>query len=232
MRDPWSQNHNYGYSNIRKWFDSRLEVKTLESASAIVTLSEPWADAMSKLHNRKVEVITDGFDPDEVNEPPAPLTKDFTITYIGHVYENKQKLSYLTDALDNLGIKANVRIYQGHGRQAVIKKQRESQLLLLMDWEDNKGVYTTKVIEYLAARRPILATGGMAGSVVGKLLDHTVAGLHGYDKVRLEAILKYYHRMFLAHGFVPYSGDIKKVNEYTQVNTAAMVSNLLKRCVR
>ena len=64
-------------------------------------------------------------------------------------------------------------------REVAIRKQWESQILLLLTWNDpaEQGVYTGKVFDYLAARRPILSL-GLSGGVVTKLLNDTNAGVH------------------------------------------------------
>jgi undecaprenyl pyrophosphate phosphatase UppP len=47
-----------------------------------------------------------------------------------------------------------------------------------LKWEDpqERGVYSGKVFEYLAAKRPILATGG-TDDVITELLNETNAGI-------------------------------------------------------
>jgi glycosyltransferase involved in cell wall biosynthesis len=101
--DLWSSNHNPRYSRIRKWFDKRLEVKTLATADAIVTTSEPLAERMGEIHKgKKVYSITLGYDPNDVNNPPRKLTDKFTITYTGLVYEGMQDVSKLFLALKEL----------------------------------------------------------------------------------------------------------------------------------
>ena len=60
-----------------------------------------------------------------------------------------------------------------------LKRQQESTILLLLLWanhDEEKGVYTGKVFEYLGARRPILAIGPKDG-VVDKLLAESGTGI-------------------------------------------------------
>lgn len=165
--DLWSQNHNYGYSPLRRVLDRRLELKTLSKADALITVSEPWAEELRALHKGKpVYTITHGFDPLEVNDPPAKLTGKFTITYTGTIYTGKQEPSKLFAALRDLisdetidPREIEVRFYgykhdwldeeiEQYGlsnivkqcgvapRQIVLEKQMESQLLLLLKWGD------------------------------------------------------------------------------------------------
>jgi hypothetical protein len=56
-------------------------------------------------------------------------------------------------------------------REESILEQRKAQVLLLLTWNHpaEKGVYTGKLFDYLAARRPILAL-GIPGSVIEGLL--------------------------------------------------------------
>ena len=103
FRDPWSQNHNYPYGHIRKFFDRRLELKTLLPADALVTVSPPWAKNLSVLHRGKTTyTITNGFDPAEMNTKSFGLTSKFTITYTGRIYTGKQDSSKLFAALRDL----------------------------------------------------------------------------------------------------------------------------------
>jgi hypothetical protein len=91
LRDLWTQNHDYGYGAIRKAVDLRLERKTLGSADALVTVSQPWAERLGALHPAKrVHIITNGFDPGYVSGGGEQLPEKFTITYTGSIYPSNQ----------------------------------------------------------------------------------------------------------------------------------------------
>jgi len=167
LRDPWSQNHNYSYGPLRRMMDRRLETKTLSKADAIITVSEPWAEGLRTLHKgKKVYMITHGFNPAEVNIPPAKLTAKFTITYTGTIYPRKQNPSRffasLRDLISNGIINQDdievrffgpveewlvkdikkyklsdiVKQYGQVPREIAVAKQQESQLLLFLNWDD------------------------------------------------------------------------------------------------
>ncbi len=69
----------------------------------------------------------------------------------------------------------NIKIHGKISREESIQKQRESHILLLLTMIAMNGVYTGKIFDYLAARRPILAL-GLNGSVITDLLNQTQAG--------------------------------------------------------
>lgn len=262
LRDLWTQNHNYSYSPLRKLIDKRLELTTLSTADALVTVSQPWADELSTLHKgNKVYAITNGFDPETVNSPPANLTDKFTITYTGTIYTGKQDPSKLFVALRDLisegSVNPNeieVRFYgseinwlrresEEYGLSDIVKyggmvsqeiaseKQRESQVLLLLNWEDQRirGVHPLKGFEYLAAQRPILATGGFGNDVTKKLLDETKTGAYCKTIEDVKTILSKFYSEYKLADKVSYTGDIKKISKYSHREMAGQFSKILNQ---
>ncbi len=264
LRDLWTQNHNYSYSNIRKFFDRRLELKTLGAADALVTVSQPWADKLGELHkNKAIYGITNGFDPETINIPPLPLTSRFTITYTGLIYPGKQDPAKLFAALKELisqehanageievrfygsreewldkeaeesGLANVVRQFGQVPRDTALQKQRESQVLLLLDWEDpqEKGNYPGKVFEYLAAGRPVLAIGGSDDDVIAALLRETKAGIHATSIEEIMSALKGFYEEYRSRGEVQRRADEASINKYSQVGMAKKFSEVLDRIV-
>jgi hypothetical protein len=93
-----------------------------------------------------------------------------------------------------LGLEDIVSLNPPVPRNIALEKQRESQVLLLLSWNNPKevGVYTGKVFEYLAAQRSILAIGGPK-SVITDLLKETNAGIHvlNYDELK-HTLIQFY----------------------------------------
>ena len=262
--DLWSQNHDYHYLPLRKLFDKRLELQTLSKVDALVTVSEPWAEKLRTLHKGKpVYSITHGFDPEEVNTPPANLTTKFTITYTGTIYTGKQDPTKLFAALKDLisdgtmnpddievrfygtgvvwldgeieryGLSDIAKHYERVPKEVAQEKQRESQLLLLLKWEDTheRGVYLGKTFEYLAARRPILAVGG-SYDVVSELLDETKAGVCTPTIEDIKNKLKELYREYKLEGKIAFKGEEAKINKYTHKEMARKFSEILEYLAR
>jgi len=160
FRDLWTQNHYDKNLRIRHFFERRLELRTLSSANALTTVSQPLVEKLKELHkNKNVYSIPNGYDPEQLN-PGIPLTKKFSITYTGRLYKGRRDpeplfkvLKILIDEnkIDPKTIEINFfgsdegwlirdikkyqleKIIQIHGqisREVSIQKQRESQVLL------------------------------------------------------------------------------------------------------
>ena len=104
LRDLWTQNHNYQYGKIRKYFERKLELKTLKKADMLVTVTPKWVDSLKLLHNKKrVFSITNGFDPEKLktNRKIKPTSR-FTITYTGQIYTESQDFTIILKVINEL----------------------------------------------------------------------------------------------------------------------------------
>jgi glycosyltransferase involved in cell wall biosynthesis len=265
LRDLWTQNHYYQYTRIRKFIERRLELKILHEADAIVTVSQPLAEMLGRLHkNGIIYSIPSGFDPEEANSASnANLTKKFTIIHTGQLYQGKRDPSKLFAAFDKLipegkinpndvevrfygskedwlesdvkryGLQDIVNWYGIIPRNIALEKQRESQVLLLLLWDhpEEIGVYTGKIFEYLAARRPILAIGGPEG-VVKELLADTNAGIYATSVDDVKKALEGYYREYKLKGYVEYKGERAEIDKYSQREMARKFAEVLGTLTR
>lgn len=122
-------------------------------------------------------------------------------------------------------------ISQIHGsvaRDEALRIQSGSQVLLLLAWSDPKetGQHTGKVFEYMGARRPILAVGGVPG-VLTELLDETQTGIHATSKSQLRDFLVAAYRDFKRDGRVAYTGDKQAIGRYTHKEMASKFAGVL-----
>jgi len=212
---------------------------------------------------KTVHSIPYGFDPAEVNTAPGNLTDKFTITYTGNLYPGKQSPEPLFAALRDLIAEGSmgardieVRFYGPqagwidkqagrHGltdivkqfgtvpREIALSRQRESQLLLSLKWNDarQKGVYSGKIFEYLAAKRPVLAVGGFP-DVVDDLLSTTKAGVSAQTGQDVKASLLPLYQEYKSTGAVSYRGDEAEINKYSHRETAERFASILDSIIR
>jgi hypothetical protein len=261
FRDPWTQNHNYPYGPLRRHFEQGLERKVLAGADAMTAAAPAYAEKQEELHQRPVVIITNGFNPENINEPPSDLTKKFTVSYTGAIYTGKQdpekffvaleKLisrgairpddievrfygrqhNWLEDEITKHNLANVVRQYGPVPRNESWQRQRESQILLLLNWEDpdEKGVYPLKFFEYLAAQRPVLASGGFAGDDIEKLVIETKAGFYAPTVENIKASLLSFYEEYRRTSGVCYNGDSKKIGSYSYREKAKKFASLLNQ---
>ena len=212
---------------------------------------------------KRIYTIRNGFDPQEMNISHVDLTNKFTITYTGILYQGKRDPSKLFKSLHDLisegklnpkeievrfyGPKEDwmgkeIEIYRLQGivneygvisRNFALEKQRESQVLLLLLWDNPEeiGVYTGKIFEYLAARRPILATGGPKG-VVKELLVETNSGMYATSVDDVKKALEEYYNEYKLKDNVSYKGERAKIDKYSQREMARKFAEVLGTLTR
>jgi glycosyltransferase involved in cell wall biosynthesis len=118
--------------------------------------------------------------------------------------------------------------------EEALAAQRESQVLLLLHWggKAEEGVYTGKIFEYLAARRPVLLSGGGEG-VLSDLVRETGSGVHVRTREEIEKQLTEWWEEFLRNGSVAYRGDDSRLARYSHDRMAEEFAAVLdEACAR
>jgi glycosyltransferase involved in cell wall biosynthesis len=86
FRDPWTEIDFYKELNLGKWADKqqhRLEKACLQEADEVVTISQNCAIGLEKIANRKIEVITNGYNFPDFDKDSIQLDKKFSIVHFG-----------------------------------------------------------------------------------------------------------------------------------------------------
>lgn len=262
--DPWSENHAYPYGRIRRFVDRWLERRVLADADAVTAATPGYARRQEAAARRPCEAILLGFEPGQVNEPPTSLSEKFTITYTGTIYEGMQDPTRLLDGVKELiaeGIvnrrKLEVRLFgKNHDwlrseierrslgdvvvqggvipRAESLTRQRESQLLLLLGWEDraNPGVIPYKLFEYLAAHRPILIVGGTADQDIVRIVTERQAGYFVETVSDLKGVLARCYREFEERGSVGVSNSSADIDQFSYRTMARRFAGLLDKVAK
>jgi len=131
------------------------------------------------------------------------------------------------------GISDIVELLPWGSRKLAVKAQHRSHGLLLLHWggRAERGVYTGKVFEYLAARRPILMIGGGDG-VLKDLLEETGAGVYVNDRHGLESTLHGWWRQYQRTGAVAWQGREEVVDRYSHIRMAGEFAEVLNNVCR
>jgi hypothetical protein len=110
----------------------------------------------------------------------------------------------------------------------VLQRQTESQILLLlaMNIATDEGCYPGKLFEYLAARRPIMAIGGLKGAT-SELLARTGAGVQLFSSEEIRNFLLSAYQQYRDRGRVTYTGVASEVEQYTHRDMARKFGEVL-----
>jgi glycosyltransferase involved in cell wall biosynthesis len=259
LRDLWSQNLAQGNDLVRMLERSVERKTLRDADALVSVSEPWADRLREFYPEKPVFSITNGFDADDFRPKAEALTPNFTITYTGRLYEGKRDPTPLFEAIRELiqeGVMARevvrVRFYgsiepwlsalvQSFGlddvveiagsvsRDEALRRQRESQVLLMLCWSDLRetGQHTGKVFEYLGARRPVLAVGGSRG-VVSDLLEQTRTGVHARAKEELKSTLRTWYAEHHQTGRVLYRGDERKIHAYTHEQMAAKFADVLE----
>ncbi|MGI9526412.1 MAG: glycosyltransferase family 4 protein [Weeksellaceae bacterium] len=209
FRDPWTQIDYFdklplSQSSIKK--HHKLEKEVLKYADSIVTVSPSWADDLSKIANKEVKIIFNGYDSANFKKEIEPI-EEFTISYVGSLNDDRNP-TVLWKALDELcknetflndlqlklighiseHVKSELETYPRLKQvvhyipylphQEAINELQKSHILLLLinETSNEKGIIPGKFFEYLASKRKILCLGS-EGIDIQHLIEKINAGV-------------------------------------------------------
>lgn len=238
-----------------------LQMAACKSAGAITTVSEPLADQISRrVPGKDVEVVYNGFDPDDYPGPEPEPDRSLTIVYCGRIV-GRQTPAPLLDALDLIlqqgrcrddeirvvfyGVKQKELAWYLSGRRCEcvveargwvpfdrsILAQRRAQALLLLTMPGVRGILTLKLFEYLGARRPILSVPGDAGAA-DALLEETGTGVVGRDPEGIARIMLQWLDTWRRKGSLDYHGRADRLRQYTRRAQAGRMAEVFDRVCR
>jgi glycosyltransferase involved in cell wall biosynthesis len=196
IRDPWTDIYYYNqfyHTVLAKYIDARFEKKVLVNADTIITVGKSLKSSLSQKASgieRKIEVITNGYDESDFKKSDHPQNDIFTVSYIGtlsdaypvgsflqafhHISEKKndcrlrfigsvsgkQQEHILSELPDT-----NVDFIEYVNHASAIGYMRQSTVLLLIipNHKSNKSIITGKLFEYIASGRPVICIGPFDG---------------------------------------------------------------------
>lgn len=207
FRDPWTTIGYHKKLKLNKRSQKKhrfLERNVLNTADQVIVTSSVTKQEFSKLTSKPIEVITNGYDYEAVEQ--VYLDSKFSLAHIGSllskrnpevlwkvlrdiVNENQEfsedfQLNFagavsddVTKSLNRFNLSDYVNNVGYISHKEAIKFQRKSQMLLLIeiDSEETKSIIPGKLFEYMVSNRPIVAI-GPKGSDVEKIIKETNTG--------------------------------------------------------
>jgi len=109
----------------------------------------------------------------------------------------------------------------------VLQKQAQSDILLLISWnnEKEKMFIPGKVYEYFALKKPVLSIGYKEGSLKD-LIEETKIGCHVSNLESTKKALLNFYNEFIDKGYVEFKSDAN-IKDYSMVSMTNKFANLL-----
>jgi glycosyltransferase involved in cell wall biosynthesis len=230
FRDPWTQIDFYSQLKLSSFADNKhkkLEHQVLTQADKVVTISPSCGKDLEKLGNRKVDVITNGFDTDDFKfDSDLKLLDGFLFHHIGAL--NKDRNPYtLWKVLGDLCTE-----FSDFKKDLIIKFTGKTDAIAFESLMQNGIIDNSQKTDYLPhsevvklmAQSPVLLlplnnTPNNAGVLSGKLFEYLAAkrpifGI-GLPDADAAAILKSTQAGTMVH-FDDYEGTKKAVLDLYQ----------------
>jgi len=256
------------WSLIRPWtwrswpylaWEIHQEAMVCRQAAAVVTVSVPLAEQLQKRGVGRVDVIFNGFEPDDYASITRHRTDQFRVVYTGVIYPSQNPCPLFT-ALDLLLEKKVISAsdfevcffgapahelepyLRGHCCEPLVRRQawqprdviqramREASLLLQLAHGERKGIVTSKLFEYLGARRPILSIPKDHG-VVDAILEETGAGQSATSPTEVAAIILRQYTHWKETRDVDYYGRPEAIARYTRQAQAVKLAKVLHQAL-
>jgi len=182
FRDPWTNIDFYSKLKLTKWADRkhrRQERSVIDNADKLVTVSWSWAEDFKRLGAKNIDVITNGFDPDDYKSLTSSPSKYFEICHIGSMNKDRNPLS-LWEALAEVaekidGFKEDLKIILlGSTDHDVFSSLSNKQLIEKVEhigYMPHKEVlqkaYNTSILIL-----PLNDTPNVAGIIPGKIFEY------------------------------------------------------------
>lgn len=214
LRDPWTDIYYYSQfypTIISKAFDSGYEKRVLKNSDLILTVGKSLKElfaAKFKMAANKIEIITNGYDPEDFGKMFPAEPEIFTLSYTGTLSDTYPLTSFLEglqkfsqqgnyfhlkflgtvtpgqrDLIRSFPECSEALFYDYADHDEALKLMASSSLLLLIipDHHSNKSIITGKIFEYLASGKPIICIGPTDGDAAEIIRESGCGASFGYD---------------------------------------------------
>lgn len=210
FRDEWTRSSYFKFPTpIHKKIAQILEKQILKNANKVITISEGLTNSYQKIlgsQKDKFATITNGFDQEEIKKIQISKLKSqnknlkFKIIHAGTFY-GERRIDFVTQVFNKLKLKDAHLEFIGAKKQlphqeALAKMFTADILLLILSPKDGPAVMTSKIFEYLALRKPILAIAPKdsgAATLIEELKVGEVAEPENAEEIK-EKLLKLYQK--------------------------------------
>ena len=263
-RDAWtsSEINHINKGNLHKflnYLEAYFEKKWVGTASLVTASSQPIADHVGDLVNKTGYSLYNGFVAEDFNGIQSlPKFKDYTITYVGTLYDGQrvelfcEAFKILVDKNPNANIKLIFpglsfykaqqqrieRVMKGYEkfytcterveRSKVLALEKQSHLLLHVAWEEQSGIIASKIYEYIASGTFILVAPTDGGSIE-TIVQQSESGICTKTIDETYSFLQAEYESYLLGRFKTNDVTGKNVLQFSRQKQAGRLAELLDK---
>lgn len=263
FRDPWTKMFYFKHLQLSAWANRRhekLEKAVLDSCDTVVAVSPLVQDEFMEMTSTPVELITNGFDPDDFSVKAEP-DGFFNVTHTGLFasdgnpdilwealsrrcavdaqFDQKLRIRLvgktdreITDAIRDHGLEKHLVDlgYQDH--TVAVREQKNSSMLILplRKEPEYRATLPGKLFEYLAACRPVLGIGQTDGAMA-RILGQTGAG-EVYEWEDMKAMEAFIDKCWRLHLEGGEWNQDGDIEQYSRTATTARMTALMEKLAK
>jgi glycosyltransferase involved in cell wall biosynthesis len=226
----------------------RFARKWAKHADVITTISEPFAQKLQRLTNKNSLVVTNGYEKEIFDEVKTVKNAVFSIRIVGTVYKEqdidlfisgvKKFLEHTDDLrIELVGVTkyAEERISEGIGSKFVNVKRKvekskavwymkNADILFYPAWRGYRGIYSTKIFEYIASGSHVLIAPGDADVIEQLVREFNAGSICNTVEEVVNCLLEEYQKFLLGNNKRIVPGNFKA---YSREELTGSLANIL-----
>ncbi len=255
LRDPWTDIYYadlFPQTNWAKRKDLRLEKTVLENADEIITVSASIKELFLQkgtVDEAHIHVIPNGYDEKDFigSHEASKDSSQLKIAYTGTLSDQYPIEGFLS-ALKSIQITTDLRFagkisqevadqmtefnpqfigYVSHSKSISELLIADALLLIIPEIENNEGILTGKLFEYLGSKKPIILIGPPSGDAAKILIACGTGRVFDYsDSEQLAAYLQEIHDCKMQNRNI-HTPNEREIGTYSRRNLALCVLDLI-----
>lgn len=233
----------------------KMERKVVEKANFITCVSQGVMASLNRGRSDiKCQIIYNGFDEEDFTGIARKLSDKYRITYAGHLRKSQNPVSLFRalkrinpDILADMEMnfygpvhqdihallkkfdlqhRVNIHPYKPHDMITEIMVNSDLLILLIIDSENNRGIISGKIFEYLRSGNFILGIGPQDGEAAEILRSTSCGEMYDYADDIYEVIMDHYNRWKAGKC---HASREKEIRDYSRENQTRRLAKIFEQ---
>jgi glycosyltransferase involved in cell wall biosynthesis len=242
--------HSFISASIDAYYERKVLINADYIITVSQSIKEIFSSKSKKINPQIIHVIPNGYDEDDFKTPAETKNNYFLITYTGTINDDYYPVDSFLKTLEKTatkgfkiclrfvgkvspaarqkimntnGIKYEFIDYVPHQESLKYLMQANALLLIIPNIQQNEGILTGKLFEYLGSGKRIIGIGPSHGDAA-KIINECNSGKM-FDYNNLTGIEKYLEEIIRNKQFIP---DWEKISRYSRKSQANEIAKLIR----